>query len=146
MLNVMTDERSDEVKAYFDKPAKRPHEYRPPAAWQQGDWCSICGYHRNDSLHRLQTPDKPTPDDRLDSVPLRQSPLYAELLANMRTASPEAFVDDLKRFVDTFGDHDSDCPVADTLLNGREEVDACVCGFARRFDLYDEVLIRLGRT
>jgi len=75
---------------------------------------------------------------------MRRSPLYAELVAKMRSAPPDVLVDDLKRFVDTFGDHDSDCPAADTLLYGSEELDVCVCGFARRFDLFDEFLRRLG--
>lgn len=83
-------------------------------------------------------------DERPDAVPLRQSRLYAELVGRMRIATPEALVEDLRRFVDTFGDHDSDCPAADTLVYGPKELDTCLCGYARRFDLFDEILRRLG--
>jgi hypothetical protein len=71
---------------------------------------------------------------------VRDSPLYHDLLRQMRAASSDGLLADLERFVDSFGDHDPDCPVTDT---GRDEVNSCTCGFARRFDFYEELRRRL---
>ncbi|MEO8638963.1 MAG: hypothetical protein ABI458_03495 [Chloroflexota bacterium] len=74
---------------------------------------------------------------------MKDSPLYAQLLRQMRVASNEEFVADLTRFVDSFADHDDDCPGYGA--RGREEeLAACSCGFARRHDLLDEVQRRLA--
>ena len=62
----------------------------------------------------------------------------------MRSGTDAQLVADLTRFIDSFGDHDDDCPGYDAV--GREaELAACACGFARRYDLFDEVLRRLTR-
>jgi len=75
---------------------------------------------------------------------MKDSPLYAELLRTMRSATDEAFVADLARFVDSFADHDDDCP-AYSARGRDEELAACSCGFARRHDLLDELRRRLAR-
>jgi hypothetical protein len=72
---------------------------------------------------------------------MRDNPLYHRLRQQMRAGTNEDLVADLKRFVESFGDHDPDCPVSDNL---RDELDTCTCGYARRFDFYDELLRRLS--
>jgi hypothetical protein len=75
---------------------------------------------------------------------MKESALYAELLARMQTATDEELLADLTRFVDSFGDHDDDCPGFGAV--GRDaELDACACGFARRYDLLAELRDRLAR-
>jgi hypothetical protein len=76
---------------------------------------------------------------------MKDSEKYAELLRTMKTATDEEFLADLTRFVDSFADHDDDCPAYNVY--GREaELEACTCGFARRHDLLDEVRLRLAGT
>lgn len=76
---------------------------------------------------------------------MKDSPLYAQLVREMHAASDEGFLADLTRFVDSFADHDEDCPGYGAV--GREaELAACTCGFARRYDLLDEVRLRLTAT
>ena len=76
---------------------------------------------------------------------MKDSQLYAELLRTMKMATDEEFLADLTRFVDSFADHDDECPALNVY--GREqELAACACGFARRHDLFDEVRIRLGKV
>jgi hypothetical protein len=76
---------------------------------------------------------------------MKDSPLYTELLQQMRTGTDEEFVADLTRFVDSFADHDDDCPGYSVV--GREaELAACSCGFARRHDLLDELQRRLRKA
>jgi hypothetical protein len=73
---------------------------------------------------------------------MQDDPLYAQLTEQMRTGTDEQLVADLTRFVDSFADHDDDCPGYGAV--GREaELAACACGFARRYDLLDEVRRRL---
>ena len=74
---------------------------------------------------------------------MKETPLYRELLATMTTYSDPDFAADLERFIDSFADHDPDCPVVD--VGSRRELESCTCGFARRFDFYDQLRIRLGR-
>lgn len=76
---------------------------------------------------------------------MKGSPLYAELLRQMRVATDEEFVADLTRFVDSFADHDDDCP-GYSVRGREEELAVCSCGFARRHDLLDEVRLRLSRS
>jgi len=75
---------------------------------------------------------------------MKDSPLYAELLAQRRDASDEELMADLRRFIDSFADHDDDCPGYGVYERGAE-LAACSCGFARRHDLLDEVRTRLAR-
>ena len=76
---------------------------------------------------------------------MRDSPQYAHLLREMKAASNEEFVADLTRFIDSFADHDDDCP--GYQVYGRDaELGACRCGFARRHDLLDEVRLRLEKV
>jgi hypothetical protein len=73
---------------------------------------------------------------------MKDSRQYSELLRTMKTATDEEFLADLTRFVDSFADHDDDCPGYSVV--GRDaELAACTCGFARRHDLLDEVRRRL---
>jgi hypothetical protein len=76
---------------------------------------------------------------------MRDSPLYADLMQQMKGATDEEFVADLTRFVDSFADHDDDCP-GYSVVDRDAELAACTCGFARRHDLLDEVRLRLART
>ena len=74
---------------------------------------------------------------------VKDNPAYAQLVQQMRTGTDEDLLADLTRFVDSFGDHDDDCPGYDAV--GREaELSVCTCGFARRLDLLDEVRRRLA--
>ena len=74
---------------------------------------------------------------------MKDSPLYAELLARTQTATDDELLADLARFVDSFGDHDDECPGYGAV--GRHaELAACRCGFARRYDLLDELRRRLA--
>lgn len=41
---------------------------------------------------------------------MKDSPQYAELIGQMKAATDEEFIADLRRFVDSFADHDDDCP------------------------------------
>jgi hypothetical protein len=72
-------------------------------------------------------------------------PEYAALVRQMKAATDEEFVADLTRFVDSFADHDDDCPGYSVYERGAE-LAACTCGFARRHDLFDEVRLRLARA
>jgi len=73
---------------------------------------------------------------------MKDNPVYAQLTELMRTGSDEELLADLTRFIDSFGDHDEECPGYGAL--GREaELAACACGFARRHDLLAEVRRRL---
>jgi hypothetical protein len=73
---------------------------------------------------------------------MKDDPLYAQLTEQMRTGTDEQLVADLTRFVDSFADHDDDCPGYGAV--GREaELAACACGFARRYDLRAELRRRL---
>jgi len=74
---------------------------------------------------------------------MKESPLYAQLLQQMKGATDDELVADLTRFVDSFADHDDDCP-AYSVYERADELAACTCGFARRHDLLDEVRRRLG--
>ena len=75
---------------------------------------------------------------------MKDSALYAELLTRMQTATDDELLADLIRFVDSFGDHDEDCPGYGAV--GRDaELAACACGFARRYDLFAELRNRLAR-
>jgi hypothetical protein len=76
---------------------------------------------------------------------MKDSPQYAELLAQMRAATDDEFLADLTRFVESFADHDDDCP-GYSVYDRADELAACTCGFARRHDLLDEVRLRLGRA
>ena len=74
---------------------------------------------------------------------MKDSPLYAELLQQMRAGTDEELLADLKRFLESFGDHDDACPGYNAV--GRDaELATCICGYARRHDLLDEVLLRLA--
>lgn len=74
---------------------------------------------------------------------MKDSALYAELLARMQTATDGELLADVTRFVDSFADHDDDCPGYGAV--GRDaELAACTCGFARRYDLIDELRRRLA--
>lgn len=76
---------------------------------------------------------------------MRHDPVYAELVARMRAGTDDELVADLTRFVGSFADHDNECPGYNAI--GREaELDTCTCGFARRYDLLDEVQRRLVRA
>jgi hypothetical protein len=76
---------------------------------------------------------------------VKDNPEYARLTQQMRTGTDEEFVADLTRFVDSFADHDDDCPGYNVYARDAE-LAACRCGFARRHDLLAEVRLRLGRT
>lgn len=74
---------------------------------------------------------------------MKDSPLYEQLPREMKAATNEELVADLNRFVDSFADHDDNCPGYNVV--GRDaELAACTCGFARRHDLLDEVRLRLS--
>lgn len=74
---------------------------------------------------------------------MRDNPLYHELRSQMAAATPLELVADLARFIDSFGDHDPDCPGFDA--RGREaELEHCVCGFVRRWDFIDQLERRLA--
>jgi hypothetical protein len=76
---------------------------------------------------------------------MRDDPTYRELVRRTRTGTDAELVADLTRFVDSFGDHDEECPGYRAV--GRDaELAACTCGFARRYDLLDEVARRLTRS
>jgi hypothetical protein len=76
---------------------------------------------------------------------VKDNPVYAQLLEQMRTGTDAELLADLRRFVDSFADHDEDCPGYGAV--GREaELAACSCGFARRYDLLDEVRLRLAAS
>ncbi len=76
---------------------------------------------------------------------MKDDPLYAELLEKMRTGTDADLLADLTRFIGSFADHDEDCPAYGAV--GRDaELAACTCGFARRYDLLDEVRLRLAAT
>jgi hypothetical protein len=75
---------------------------------------------------------------------MQDNPVYAQLTEQMRTGSDEELLADLTRFIGSFGDHDDECPGYGAV--GRdEELAACACGFARRYDLLDELRRRLAR-
>lgn len=77
-------------------------------------------------------------------VPMKDNPVYAQLTEQMRTGSDEELLADLSRFIGSFGDHDDECPAYGAV--GRDaELAACACGFARRYDLVDELRSRLAR-
>jgi len=73
---------------------------------------------------------------------VRNSPLYAELLHQMKTSSDDAFIADLQRFLESFADHDDDCP-GYSVVGPDAELAACTCGFARRHDFIDQLRLRL---
>jgi hypothetical protein len=76
---------------------------------------------------------------------MKDSQQYAALLQTMRTGTDEDLLGDLTRFIDSFADHDDDCPGYSAV--GRDaELSACTCGFARRHDLLEEVRLRLSAT
>jgi hypothetical protein len=76
---------------------------------------------------------------------MRDSPLYAELLQRMRSGTDDDLVADMTRFIDSFADHDDDCPGYGVV--GRDaELATCACGFARRHDLLDELRRRLAKA
>ena len=74
---------------------------------------------------------------------MKDSPLYAHLVQQMKSATDSEFLADLTRFVDSFADHDDDCPGYSVYERG-QELAACTCGFARRHDFLDELRRRLG--
>jgi hypothetical protein len=41
---------------------------------------------------------------------MKDNPVYAQLLQQMRTGTDAELLADLTRFVDSFADHDEDCP------------------------------------
>jgi len=73
---------------------------------------------------------------------VKDNPVYAQLLQQMRTGTDAELLADLTRFVDSFADHDEDCPGYGAI--GRDtELASCTCGFARRYDLIEELRLRL---
>jgi hypothetical protein len=51
-------------------------------------------------------------------------------------------IDEIRRFVLSYGEHDSDCPGVDaTTWEAQSKV--CVCGFAPRFD---ELMLKLEQA
>jgi hypothetical protein len=76
---------------------------------------------------------------------VKDSPQYAELLRQMETSGDDDLLDDLKRFLESFADHDDDCP-GYNVFGRDDELAACTCGFARRHDFMDQLHRRLGRT
>jgi hypothetical protein len=61
----------------------------------------------------------------------------------MQTATDDELLADLARFLDSFADHDPDCPGFDAA--GRDdELATCTCGFARRYDFLDQLKRRFG--
>lgn len=74
---------------------------------------------------------------------MKNSPQYAALLQQMKAATDAEFLADLTRFMDSFADHDDDCPAYE-IYDRAAELAACRCGFARRHDLLDELRRRLG--
>ena len=75
---------------------------------------------------------------------MKDDPVYVQLLRQMRTGTDAELIADLTRFVDSFADHDQDCPGYDAV--GRDaELASCRCGFARRYDLIEELRLRLDR-
>jgi hypothetical protein len=76
---------------------------------------------------------------------VKDNPEYAQLIREMTAATDDGLLADLTRFIESFGDHDDDCP--GYSVYGREaELATCTCGFVRRHDLIDEVRRRLGRA
>ena len=75
---------------------------------------------------------------------MKDSAQYAELIREMKAATDEEFVADLTRFVESFADHDDDCP-GYSVYGREDELAACTCGFARRHDLLNEARLRLAR-
>jgi hypothetical protein len=76
---------------------------------------------------------------------VKDNPVYAQLMEQIRTGTDAELLADLVRFVDSFADHDDDCP--GYAVVGREaELAVCSCGFARRHDLLDEVRLRLAAS
>ena len=76
---------------------------------------------------------------------MKDSPQYAQLVEQMRTGSDEELLADLTRFVDSFADHDEECP-GYSAAGHDAELAACTCGFARRYDLLDELRSRPARA
>ena len=76
---------------------------------------------------------------------MKDSPLYAQLRREMENGTNAALLADLGRFLDSFGDHDQDCPCFDARGRGAE-LETCTCGFARRYDLLDELEKPLCRS
>ncbi len=76
---------------------------------------------------------------------MKDSAHYAELLRQMKADTDEQLVADLRRFVESFADHDDSCP-GYAVYAPDAELTACQCGFARRHDLFDELRIRLARA
>ena len=76
--------------------------------------------------------------------PMRDSLQYAQLRQRMTTGTDHGLLADLARFVESFGDHDPDCP--SFAIHGRDaEFATCTCGYARRYDFFDELSRRLER-
>jgi len=77
-------------------------------------------------------------------VAVKDNPVYAQLTEQMRVGSDEELLGDLTRFIGSFGDHDDECP-GFGAVGSDAELAACTCGFARRYDLIDELRSRLAR-
>jgi len=73
---------------------------------------------------------------------VKDSSLYHELVAKMRSYGNAEFAADLERFIDSYADHDPDCLVDDD--RPPREIESCTCGFARRHEFYAQLQLRLA--
>jgi hypothetical protein len=76
---------------------------------------------------------------------MRNSLEYARELAALPELSHAELVARVRTFMESYGDHDEDCPLIDSSLYGRDaELGQCVCGYCFRWELLAELERRLG--
>lgn len=77
---------------------------------------------------------------------MKNNPVYLQELAALPGMSHADFVARIQKFIESYGDHDEDCPLIDSSLYGREaELDQCACGYVFRWELFAELERRLMR-
>ncbi len=77
---------------------------------------------------------------------MKNDPVYREELAKLPGLSHADFVARAQRFIESYGDHDEDCPVLESSLYGRDaELEPCACGYVFRWELLAELERRLMR-
>jgi hypothetical protein len=64
---------------------------------------------------------------------MRNSPEYAQEVTALPGMSHAELLARIQNFMESYGDHDEDCPLIDSRLYGRDaELDPCVCGYVIR--------------
>ena len=77
---------------------------------------------------------------------MKDSPIYRQELAALPGMSHSDLVARIQKFIESYGDHDEDCPLIDSSLYGRDaELDPCACGYVFRWELLAELERRLMR-